>query len=201
MFLPVYLPASINKRKLFAEYEKVAGAGEIHYNTFRAYWKRLAPEVIVMKPRTDVCYICDQHRMNIRSARTAEDIEAASSSLTRHLKHAQSERQYYNAIIEDARADLTSATPPTMRHITFDFAQQLELPQHTRQVGPLYFKSRFRVQLFGVCDEAAHCQVNFVFHEGETIGEDGKKAHGPNAVISMLHHYMTRNLRKPRLWC
>ena len=53
---------------------------------------------------------------------------------------------------------------PNLKHNTFDSAQQLEVPQRTRQVGPLCFKSRFRIQLC-VHDEAAHRQINFIFYK------------------------------------
>ena len=46
-----------------------------------------------------------------------------------------------------------------------------------------------RVQLFGVCDEARPQQTNYLFGENDTIGENGTKCHGPNCVVSMLHHF------------
>ena len=55
-----------------------------------------------------------------------------------------------------------------LKHTTFDFALYLELPQHTPQVRPLYVKFCFCVDRFGVCDEAACRQVNFIFHEGRS---------------------------------
>ena len=73
-------------------------------------------------------------------------------------------------------------------HLTFDFAQNIHLPYHYRQVGPLFFKSPLKVQLFGVCYEGSQLQYNYIFHEGQAIGIDGSKSHGPNSVISMLHH-------------
>ena len=78
---------------------------------------------------------------------------------------------------------------PLYCHYTFDFAQMLHIPYHARQVGPLYFKSPLKVQLFGICNDANKQQVNYLFSESESIGPNGSKAHGPNAVISMLHHY------------
>ena len=73
-------------------------------------------------------------------------------------------------------------------HYTFDFAQQLTLPHHSRQEGPLYFTSPRKVQLFGVCMEGAAEQYNYLIDENCTIGVDGSQSHGPNTVISMLHH-------------
>ena len=39
-------------------------------------------------------------------------------------------------------------------------------------------------------------QINYLFNEKETIGINGSKSHGPNAVISMLHHYLAVHSRK-----
>lgn len=46
-----------------------------------------------------------------------------------------------------------SSSPLYNVHYTFDFAQQLTIPHHSRQEGPLYFTSPRKVQLFGVCIE------------------------------------------------
>ena len=73
-------------------------------------------------------------------------------------------------------------------HYTFDFAQQLTLPHHSRQEGPLYFTSPRKVQLFGVCMEGAAEQYNYLIDENCTISVDGSQSHGPNTVISMLHY-------------
>ena len=57
------------------------------------------------------------------------------------------------------------------------------------KLGPCILSPVFRSSyLVCVCDEAA--QINFTFHEGETIGQDAGQSHGPNAVISMLDHYL-----------
>ena len=32
--------------------------------------------------------------------------------------------------------------------------------------------------------------MNYLFHEGQTIGKNGTKSHALNSVISMLHHYL-----------
>ena len=140
-----------------------------------------------MKPRTDVCVHCDRFREQIRFARNEEECSKASKALSAHLESARDEREFYRDAIDVAKEDEHTC------HLTFDFAQQLELPHHTRQVGPIYFKVHFRVQLFGICNEAMRSQHNYIFHEGQSIGADGAKAHGPNAVVSMLDHYLGRN--------
>ena len=58
---PVFLLVYPNKKKLFAEYEKSAEAGIISFVTFRQQWQIHEPEVVIIKPHSDVCYICDKH--------------------------------------------------------------------------------------------------------------------------------------------
>ncbi|XP_062571722.1 uncharacterized protein LOC134233742 [Saccostrea cucullata] len=80
------------------------------------------------------------------------------------------------------------SSPYTKVHYTFDFSQQMFIPHHARQMGPLYFLVPRKVQLFGVRVDGVPRQYNYLINENETIGENGSKTHGPNAVISMLHH-------------
>ena len=61
----------------------------------------------------------------------------------------------------------------------------------------------FRVNDFGIINEAAKEQVHHLFHEGQTIGVDNKLNHNPNCVVSMLHAYLQSTLhgRKLHLHC
>ena len=200
---PVYLPASHKKGNIhemcLESLNDLNFPVRCSYRTFRRIWKVHAPEVQVMKRRTDVCCHCDQLRECVRHARTEAQTKTATDNLAEHLSLAEAERAYYKSAIQQAKSCLEDDSVPPISHVTFDFAQQLELPCHTRQVGPLYFKVGFRVQLFGVCQEAYRKQANYLFSEKQCIGEDGKKAHGPNAVISMLHHYFANNPVSPTL--
>ena len=123
-------------------------------DTFRRVWLHTAKDVIIVKRRTDVCDHCDKFREKMYAANTEEALAAASQELEAHLTNAGDERTYYNDIISVVKDELHEAAgenrDPAMAHLTFDYAQQIELPFHTREVGPLYFKSRFKVQLFGV---------------------------------------------------
>lgn len=45
-----------------------------------------------------------------------------------------------------------------------------------------------QVQVFGFRSDGEPRQLLYLFDEGQSIGIDGKNAHGPDAVISMVHH-------------
>lgn len=78
-------------------------------------------------------------------------------------------------------------------HYTIDFSQYINLQHSSQEVGALYFLTPRKVQIFGVCDENFPMQTNYSIDEQQTIGENGSRTHGPNAVLSMLHHYLHGN--------
>ena len=49
------------------------------------------------------------------------------------------------------------------------------------------------MQLFGICNEAVRLQTNYLFGEEDTIGPNGTKSHGPNSVVSCLHHFFSEH--------
>ena len=58
------------------------------------------------------------------------------------------------------------------------------------------------MQLFGICNDNTKIQHNYLVDESETIGKDGTKCHGPNAVISMLDHFFsTHGLKESHCHC
>ena len=59
-------------------------------------------------------------------------------------------------------------------------------------MGPLYFLTPRKVQVIGFRNESVSQQLNYLIDEDQTIGQDGKQTHGPNAVISMVDNGLTR---------
>ena len=153
-----------------------------------------------MEPRSDVCYKCDNYMKLIMDSVTEEDKLAHTEAYNSHVRKATLEREFYNICIKSSADELAllPAAPSGRQqpcsqnllntHYTFDFAMSFSLPHQCLQVEPLYFLTTLKVHCFGICCEAAKTQVNFLFNEGDSIGKDGKKSHGPNNVISMLHH-------------
>ncbi len=82
-----------------------------------------------------------------------------------HINHAKKERLYYRAhalLANKNHKTLMSSglckpykanSVDTMMHYSWDFAQQFHYPFEDQQVGPIYFKTPRRAQLFGVCCE------------------------------------------------
>ena len=49
------------RRNYLQSTKKSAEAGIRSFETFRRQWQIHAPEVVIIKPHSDVCYICDKH--------------------------------------------------------------------------------------------------------------------------------------------
>ena len=82
---------------------------------------------------------------------------------------------------------------PQYAHYRFDFAEQVHIPHHSRQVDPMYFKVWGKIQLFGICCDSNKKQINYLIDEDDSIGANGTHTHGPNSVISMLDHYFDKH--------
>ena len=199
---PVFLPASHNFKTVHVKY--VASCADIRpvgYSSFRGIWHQCLPNIKFMTPRTDVCDNCERLRQAVVSARTEEEKTEACRCFSEHIKAAQVEREYYKQCSVAANGELVAKQahyhPPYMAcsqdlfdvHYTFDFAQMVQLPHMSRQVGPIYFKTPRKVQLFGVCSDGLPRQINYLIDEAQCMGPNGTKSHGSNAVVSLLHHF------------
>ena len=115
-----------------------------------------------------------------------------------HLKHTKKERLFYKAnakianeyyrTIATKRNHQKLSKPNSKRimaHYSWDFAQQLHYPFEDQQVGPIFFKTPRRAQLFGVCSEGIPRQYNYLIDEERFPGKNA------NTVISLLDHFFT----------
>ena len=204
---PVYLPVSTTQAALHKNYMESCTATDsrkLGLTSFVNIWKQCCPHIRIATPATDVCKTCEILRKEISDAVSETDKLDITSRLKDHVEHAQAERQLYRDTLAKAEEEwvasgleMPAPAAPVSRplsdvHYTFDFAQGVAVPHHARQMGPLYFLSPLKVQVFGVAMEGQHKQYNFLFHEGQSIGEDGKLSHGPNAVLSMLDCCFTK---------
>ena len=202
------LPSSVSKRAVWRVYHEAAeNVNTIHtvaYSTFCYLWRTLVPSVVVMKPRTDLCWQCQQKSTAItRSANSTDsDKSAAISDALEHLRVVKMERSHYKGILEECKASVHAhftvdgkfTPPPPLSqtpantvdikvHYSFDYAQQVHYPSDPLQPGPIYFLTPRKCTIFGVNCEAIPRQINFLTDEA---GDCGK---GANAVLSRLHFF------------
>ena len=198
---PIYLPAMQNFKIVHSKYVEACQTKDPHmrflkYKSFVSMWKQCLPDIVFMTPRSDVCATCEQFRM-IRDAVHEEEKVKLTTDFTSHVEMAQQECDYYLASMKKAETQLSEAqdtrSVPQYAHYTFDFAEQVYIPHHARQVGPIYFKVCRKIQVFGICCDSNRKQVNYLIDEDNSIGVNGTNTHGPNSVISMLDHYFTKH--------
>ena len=191
---PIYLPCDTLKKHVHEQYtEHCAQSGNraLKYKTFCKVWKNCVSHIRIASPRDDVCATCERIRKEITDAVTEPDKIAAAEKLRNHNLDAVKERELYNQCIKKALA--TSRDSSKYIHYTFDFSQNVSIPHHARQMGPLYFTTPRKIQIFGFRIDGIPKQLNFLIDENETIGKDGASSHGPDAVISMIDWALTEH--------
>ena len=199
---PVYLSAHEIKMFIHKLYLTACTESELQavtYDTFWRIWAQCLPYVGIPSPQTDVCDTCETLRRRV--ARRRNDKLAACQNFKEHVHNAQRERDWYckRTVLakkeldetEDLRLSPQLSCSQCLRrvHKTFDFAQNVALPQSSRQKSPIFFKVMRKVQIFGVNCEALPRQVNYLIDVADSIGLDGKNTHSPNAAVSLIHHY------------
>lgn len=200
---PIFLPCSTPKKEIHQIYVEACQEVQIRavkLSSFYSIWSACLPNIQIANPRSDVCSACERHREYILNARYENEKLTATKNFTEHIEKAEKEHHLYIQYIQEAREEYRATQPPEppfqpcstdfiKTHYTFDFAQCVFIPHHSRQVGPLFFETPRKIQIFGICMEGAGLQQNYLIDEDQTIGKDGKNAHGPNTVLSILHHH------------
>lgn len=190
--------------ELYIKSINLSGKTAVGYDTFMQIWQSQLSYIAFNNPRTDLCLVCEDFKkqLNKVAAILDEEKERKQTELYQaalnHLKHAQSERLYYRAHANVAqkqyenlgelakeRVKARANSRDIMMHYSWDFAQQLQYPFEDQQVGPIYFKTPRRAQLFGVCCEGIPRQVNYLIDETDFLEKNA------NTVISLLDHFFT----------
>ncbi|CAG8746619.1 11679_t:CDS:1, partial [Ambispora leptoticha] len=169
--------------------------------TFIRIWKALIPSLQFMSPKSDLCELCETMKMEIQHATQHEKKVELTENYIAHLNRAQKERDYYNNNITNAIEDskrnpnltkslISFKTFDGCAHITYDWAQNLQIPYSPQQIGSLFFKSSRKAHLFGVCNTGNYPntqQINYIIDEAE-MPDDGKQGKGVNCTLSLVWH-------------
>ncbi|KAF0386965.1 chaperonin: PROVISIONAL [Gigaspora margarita] len=190
----VFLPTSYNYALVYRDYVQAAkgkygkDVRVIAESTFTNIWKALIPSLQFMSPKSDLCETCEMMKMDIQYATQHERKLELTENYLAHLNHAQKERNYYNNnivnVVEDGKrnqitveSQVSFKTFEGIAHITYNWAQNVQIPYSPQQVGTLYFKSPQKVHLFGVCNTGNFPnaqQTNYVIDEAK-MPDDGKQ--------------------------
>lgn len=205
--LRILLPSVLNYTSIHRLYEaSIATLGKIAipYRTFLEIWKNELPHIEFNNPRTDLCMTCEDFKkgLNQITATCQEEQEKIEAELYQkaldHLNHVKKERIYYKAHSRESMIDyekikesvangtvIKANSQDILMSYSWDFAQQLQYPFEDQQVGPIYFKTPRRAQLFGITCEGSGCQLNYLIDEADFLEKNA------NTVISLLDHFFS----------
>lgn len=202
--LRILLPSIMNYTSVHDLYTKSISTTEgraVGYDTFVSIWQKKVPYVTFNNPKTDLCLVCEDFKKQLNKVASVldEEKELKQAQLYRealdHLQQVQNERVYYKARIKLAQTHYSQLpigesqvinkanSRDIVMHYSWDFSQQLQYPFEDQQVGPIYFKTPRRAQLFGVCCEGIPRQVNYLIDEADFLEKNA------NTVISLLDHF------------
>ena len=90
--------------KLSADEADIVAAA---YTTFCRLWRQLTPQIMVMKPMSDLCWVCQQNsRAIMRSANTPEEEKSQVTKRT----HTEGGIHTHQQALKDAKAHLPGHT-------------------------------------------------------------------------------------------
>ncbi len=189
------LPSSETRSSVWRKYSAAMANTErraVGNSTFRKLWRQLVPNIVITKPRSDICLECHQYNNAIyRSANLPEGVKSAKlQKQEQHLLIVTQETSLYRDMVESCKDEVKGCklgkTAPISRpgtvHYSFDFAQVHYLSDPL-QPGPIYFLCPRKCGVFGVCCEGVPQQVNFL------IDEYHCSTKGANSVISYLDYF------------
>lgn len=196
------LPSSDSKMSLFRKYKQAcveASKKFVGSSAFRSIWNIFCPDVVIMKPRSDLCEFCQKSMTTFTKLRGCSEADKAEfiKKCQDHLNVVNIERTGYKTLIKDTvdnfNIDLVEfdenglAKPNSYDgkiHYSFDFAQQVHIPFDSQQPGPIYFLTPYKIGIFGIMNDTVKTQHNFLIPEAIQISK------GANAIVSFLHYYL-----------
>ena len=190
------LPSDVTKSGVWNQYVESCGESgltAVGLTKFKCIWAMYLPSICVMKISSDLCDTCQKNNSLIMKSVNCSEAEKSERLRTQeeHLARARECREYYRSQCNEASEYMSSLSGEQSSediiegpvHISFDYAQNLQIPHMPQQVGPIYFKTPRKCHLFGVCCEGLPKQINYLIDEKDLTGK------GANETISYLEHY------------
>lgn len=152
----VKLPFSDSKIEMYRKYSNAASDDKeieiVGRSSFFNIWNNYCPEIMTMKPASDLCTTCRQNSIklaNLADMPTEKQTALLKISI-KHLEDAKQQREFYNF----HREKVKHANPSSLLVLSFDYTQNVSYPSSAQQVGSSYFKANRKCGLFGINDEA-----------------------------------------------
>jgi len=116
------------------------------WSTFQKFYSKKYDAFKKMKKKTDYCDLCSKTHILLEDRATSqEEREEAQNILNNHLLKAQEARSLYNQTRQNLPIDTIM--------LSFDYAENILLPHLSEQPAIFYFKSRRKIEYFGITNE------------------------------------------------
>lgn len=185
------LPPCLTLRELYRRYSESCHAvyGEemppLAWAQFRMLYRRNFKHVTLALRRTDLCDVCHAHTYIMNRVVDEEELLRRKQGLEAHLEKARVKRDLHNADV-DKYCDARTCWAESTVVICFDFAQNVSVPHHSDQPGQIFFKTPFRLALFGIWTSCTNMLSTYFLPE-DVQASVGK---GHECVIGMLDHFL-----------
>ena len=189
----VFLPQGLTVSEVYQKYKRTLEANHmtsslLKLTLFRSSWLQFCPHISILTPRSDMCAACVNYRETLQGAKSFEEEESVLREWVDHKNEAYEERSLYKKNGELGKKPVfwteVGGVVETLV-LSFDYAQQILIPQYPDQVGDLYFRAGRKIQMFGISDDGNRIHTSYLVDESSTIGK------GSNSVILMLHDYLS----------
>ena len=104
------LLSAMSKSGIWKTYRKALPSGNVPvaYSTYCQLWQDLVPDLVVMKPMTDLCLECQQHIIALQRCtnQLPQDKSATLATYSNHLKTVHLERTYFNMQVDMCKQSL-----------------------------------------------------------------------------------------------
>jgi hypothetical protein len=198
-----FLPALYSIARLYRQFLRKYRSENPHQaktslslSSFRTiFYSEPCKHIRIRSPRSNVCDECTLYRRFYRlqpehsSSETSKTDEEKVKKWQQHLQLAKEARLVYNNDIKQAKKMLRQLKKGDLKldayiaHYTFDFMQNLALPNFADMTKDMYFLHRSHIHIFSIRDDASVQQFNYLYDEGD-FGT------GANYVISMLFYFL-----------
>jgi len=202
-FIPAFYSISLLYRLFIEEYYRKHPQAfdtkeiPLSLSSFRTiFFSDPCKHIRIRSPRSDVCDECAMYRAFYRrqtekEAEITSEIDEERVSLwQQHIQLSKEARLLYQEDLSRAKQTFEQlkhngfSLDNYIAHYTFDFMQNLAVPQFADMTKEMYYLSLRNIYLFSIRDDGAQKQFNFLYDEG-----DGRK--GANYVVSLLFYFLT----------
>ncbi|XP_046553881.1 uncharacterized protein LOC124263346 [Haliotis rubra] len=112
------LPSHMTKKLVYGKYEDACHDTDeepVSVHTWYATWMLFCSHIVIQRPRTDLCAVCQQNSMTMSKLKTFCDNKKRelAKRVVEHIDQVTSERGFYISIIDECRQDVELLTPRT----------------------------------------------------------------------------------------